>query len=153
MSMRDRWTSNLHGGSPQGLPSSKWRVEKLSTRLFCSWTWRMCSWFNKTCSLQKHSNMVSTKAKKTGFNIPRATIKFHLPTWPEQQRAYMYSACRITLTSSKCKQSSETFVVASKHFQFSLFWNGKGREMLKKHSKFQRVGSCVRKPMFSSAVN
>ena len=30
MSMRDRWTSDVHGGSPQGLPSSKWRVSKLS---------------------------------------------------------------------------------------------------------------------------
>ena len=54
----------------------------------------------------------------------------------------MYSACRITLTSSKCKQSAETFVVASKHFQFSLFLNGKGTQILKYyHCKFQRVGS------------
>ena len=30
LSMRDRWTSDVHGGSPQGLPSSKWRVSKLS---------------------------------------------------------------------------------------------------------------------------
>ena len=30
MNMRDRWTSDVHGGSPQGLPSSKWRVSKLS---------------------------------------------------------------------------------------------------------------------------
>ena len=30
MSMRDRWTNDLHGGSPQGFPSSKWRVSKLS---------------------------------------------------------------------------------------------------------------------------
>ena len=30
MSMRDRWTSYVHGGSPQGFPSSKWRVSKLS---------------------------------------------------------------------------------------------------------------------------
>ena len=26
----------VHGGSPQGLPSSKWRVSKLAQRLFCS---------------------------------------------------------------------------------------------------------------------
>ena len=36
MSMRDRWTSDVHGGSPQGLPSSKWRVSKPSSRLFFS---------------------------------------------------------------------------------------------------------------------
>ena len=36
MSMRDGWTSDLHGGSPQGLPSSKRRVSNLSSRLFCS---------------------------------------------------------------------------------------------------------------------
>ena len=35
MSMRDRWTSDVHGGSPLGLPSSKWRVSKLSSQLFC----------------------------------------------------------------------------------------------------------------------
>ena len=56
--------------------------------------------------------------------------------------ARICSACRIALFSSKSKQSAETFVDVSKHFQFSLFWNGKGREILKKkHSKFQRVGS------------
>ena len=31
------------------------------------------------------------------------------------------SACRIALTSSKSKQSDETFVDVSKHFQVSLF--------------------------------
>ena len=35
--------------------------------------------------------------------------------------ARICSACRIALTSSKSKQSAETFVDASKHFQFSLF--------------------------------
>ena len=56
--------------------------------------------------------------------------------------ARICSAWRIALTSSKSKISAETFVDASKHFQFCLFWNGKGREILKKkHSKFQRVGS------------
>ena len=112
---------------------------------FARWSWRMCSWFNKMCTLgsrgyfflidtdgwrrsrineaqgaeekellistglfhlryfedgplepgckcvvsikkkeKKNSNMVSTKAKWTGFNIPRATSKFNLPTWPGQ---------------------------------------------------------------------
>ena len=36
MSMRDRWTSDVQGGSPQGLPSSKWRFSKPSSRLFFS---------------------------------------------------------------------------------------------------------------------
>ena len=52
------------------------------------------------------------------------------------------SACRIALTSSNSKQSAETFVDASKHFQFSSFSNEKGTEILKKkNSKFQRTGS------------
>ena len=43
---------------------------------------------------------------------------------------------------SSLKQGAETFVDVSKHFQFSLFCNGKGTLILKKkHSKFQRVGS------------
>ena len=60
--------------------------------------------------------------------------------------ARICSACRIALFSSKSKQSAETFVDVSKHFQFSLFWNGKGTQILKKqHSKFERVGSKMRK--------
>ena len=56
--------------------------------------------------------------------------------------ARICSAFRIALTSSKSKQSAETFVDVSKHFQFSLFWNGKGTQILKKkHSKFEWVGS------------
>ena len=35
--------------------------------------------------------------------------------------ARICSACRIALTSSKSKQSAETFLDVSKHFQFSLF--------------------------------
>ena len=35
--------------------------------------------------------------------------------------ARICSACRIALFSSKSKQSAETFVDVSKHFQFSLF--------------------------------
>ena len=69
--------------------------------------------------------------------------------------ARICSACRIALTSSKSKQSAETFVDVSKHFQFSLFWNGKGREILKKKNiaNFSEWVRSARKPMFSSAVN
>ena len=42
------------------------------------------------------------------------------------------SACRIALTSFKSKQSDETFGDVSKHFQISLFWNGKGTQRFKK---------------------
>ena len=52
MSMRDRWTSDLHEGSPQGLPSSKWRFSKQYHRdYFARWFWQMWSWFNKMCTL------------------------------------------------------------------------------------------------------
>ena len=47
MSMRDRWTSDLHGGSPKGLPSSKFAC----LNYFVRWFWRMCSWFNKMSTL------------------------------------------------------------------------------------------------------
>ena len=30
---------------------------------FSRWSWRMCSWFNQMCSLQKTCNMVLSKAK------------------------------------------------------------------------------------------
>ena len=48
--------------------------------------------------------------------------------------ARVCNACRIALTSAKSKQSAETFVDASRHFQFPLFWNGKGTQILKKIS-------------------
>ena len=35
--------------------------------------------------------------------------------------ARVCNACRIALTSAKSKQSAETFVDASRHFQFPLF--------------------------------
>ena len=56
--------------------------------------------------------------------------------------ARICSAWRIALASSKSKQSAETFVDASKHFQFLCFEIGKEEKYLKKkHSKFQLVGS------------
>ena len=45
--------------------------------------------------------------------------------------ARVCSACRIALTSAKSKQSAETFVNVSRHFQFPLFWNRKGKQILK----------------------
>ena len=60
--------------------------------------------------------------------------------------ACICGACRFALTSSKSRQSAKTFVDVNKHFQFSLFWNGKGTQILKKkHSKFEQVGLKVRK--------
>ena len=68
--------------------------------------------------------------------------------------ARISSACRIALTSSKCKQSAETFVDVSKHFQFSLFWNGKGTQIFKKKQQIWASGfEGAQKPVFSSAVN
>ena len=58
------------------------------------------------------------------------------------------------LTSSKSKQSAETFVDASKHFQFSSFSNGKGIEILKKKiANFSEQVRSVQNPLLSSAVN
>ena len=48
--------------------------------------------------------------------------------------ARVCSACRIALISAKSKQSAETFVDVSRHFQFPLFWNGKGTQIVKKMS-------------------
>ena len=68
--------------------------------------------------------------------------------------ARICSACRIALTSSKSKQSAGTFVDVSKHFQFSLFWNGKGTQILKKKQQIWASGfEGAQKPAFSSAVN
>ena len=79
---------------------------------------------------------------KTGFNIHELLSNFISPLDLDNS-ARICSACRIALTSSKSKQSAETFVDASKHFQFFLFWNmGKEQKYYQKnHSKFQRVGS------------
>ena len=67
--------------------------------------------------------------------------------------ARICSACRIALTSSKSKQSAETFVDASEHFQFSLFLNGKGTEIFEKKTHFSERVRSAQKPVFSSVVN
>ena len=63
---------------------------------------------------KKHSNMVLTKA------IHELLSNFISPLDLDNS-ARICCAWRIVLTSSKFKQSAETFVDASKHFQFSLF--------------------------------
>ena len=120
---------------------------------FTRWSRRMCLWFNKICSLQKNYTMVLTKAKQTGFNIHELLSNFISPLDLDNS-ARICSACRIALTSSKSKQSAETFVDASKHFQFSLFWNGKGTEIcFKKIANFSERVRSAQKPVLSSAVN
>ena len=76
------------------------------------------------CSLQKTCSMVLTKAKQTGFNIHELPSSFTSPL-DLDNIARICNACRIALTSSKSKQSAETFIDASKHFQFSSFEIGK----------------------------
>ena len=95
---------------------------------FARWSWRMCSWFNKMCSLQKNSNIVSQAALTYHELLSNFISRLDL-----DNSARICSACRIVLTSSKSKKSAEKFVDVSKHFQFSLFWNGKGTQILKKN--------------------
>ena len=117
------------------------------------WSWRMCSWFNKMCSLQKTLTL-SQKRSRPALTYHELLSNF-ISRLDLDNSARICSACRIALTSSKSKQSAETFVDVSKHFQFSLFWNGKGREILKKKNiaNFSEWVRSARKPMFSSAVN
>ena len=110
-------------------------------------------------------------------NLPKKKTQKKTVTWSPQKRsrpaltyhellsnfisrldldysARICSACRIALFSSKSKQSAETFVDVSKHFQFSLFWNGKGTQILKKNiANFSEWVRSAQKPVFSSAVN
>ena len=93
----------------------------------------------KMCSLQKKKPLKWSPQKRSTYHELLSNFIFPLDL---DNGARICSACRIALTSSKYKQSAETVVDVSKHFQFSLFWNGKGAHMLKKyHCKFQRVGS------------
>ena len=94
----------------------------------------------KMCSLQKNPLKWSPQKRSTYHELlPNFIFPLDL-----DNGARICSACRIALTSSKYKQSAETFVDVSKHFQFSLFWNGKGTQILKKyHCKFQRAGCFV----------
>ena len=94
---------------------------------------------------QKNSNMVLTKAKQTGSNIHELLSNFISPL-DLHNSARICSACRIALISSKSKQSAETFVDASKHFQFLCFEIRKGTEILpKKPQQISASGFEVRK--------
>ena len=69
--------------------------------------------------------------------------------------ARVCNACRIALTSAKSKQSAETFVDASKHFQFFCFeiWE-RNRNITKNTiANFSERVRSAQKPVFSSAVN
>ena len=193
MSMRDRWTSDLHGGSPNGLPSSKfaclkaiiaiillvgfgecasdltkcvpWVPEDIFFFYRCWWlaakplqrgakcrgerAFNINPWARlfhlryfengplepgyKVCSLpkKKKSNMLSTKRSRPALTYQELLSNFIFPLYLDNS-ARICSACRTAQTSSKYKESAETFVDVSKHFQPSLFWNGKGTHILKK---------------------
>ena len=94
------------------------------------------------CLVCKKTLILSQKRNRPALTYHKLLSNF-ISRLDLDNSARICSACRIALTSSKSKQSAGTFVDVSKHFQFSLFWNGKGTQILKKkkHSKFQRVGS------------
>ena len=77
-------------------------------------------YLTKCVVCKKNCDMVLTKAKYTGSNIYELPSNFTSPL-DLDNIARICSACRIALTSSKSKQSAETFVDESKHFQFSSF--------------------------------
>ena len=115
------------------------------------WSWRMCSWFNKMCSLQKTLTL-SQKRSRPALTYHELLSNFISRLDLLDNSARICSACRIALTSSKSKQSAETFVDVSKHFQFSLFWNGKGTQIFKKKQKIWASGfKGVQNSVFSSA--
>ena len=92
----------------------------------------------KMCGLQKKKPLKWSPQKRSTYHelLPNFISPLDL-----DNSARICSAYRIALTSSKYRQSAETFVDVSKHFQFSFFWNGKGTHILKKyHCKFQRAG-------------
>ena len=91
---------------------------------FARWSWLMCSWFHK-CVVCKKTLTLSQKRSRPALTYHKLLSNF-ISRLDLDNSARIWSACRIALTSSKSKQSAEKFVDVSKHFQFSLFWNGKG---------------------------
>ena len=87
----------------------------------------------KMCSLRKTLTRSPQKRSKPALTYHELLSNFNFPLDLDNS-ARRCSACSIALTSSKCKQSAERFVNVSKHFQFSLFWNGKGTHIFKKIS-------------------
>ena len=98
---------------------------------FARWSWRMCSWFKKMW-FAKTNLTLSQKRSRPALTYHELLSNF-ISRLDLDNGTRICSACRIALTSSKSKQSDETFVDVSKHFQVSLFWNGKGRQILKKN--------------------
>ena len=74
------------------------------------------------CSPQKRS--------RPALTYQELLSNFIFPLYLENS-ARIGSACRTAQTSWKYKESAETFVDVSKHFQPSLFWYGKGTHILK----------------------
>ena len=85
----------------------------------------------KMCSLRKKTLTRSPQRRsKPALTYHELLSNFNFPL-DLGISACISSACRIAMTSSKYKQSAETFVDVSKHFQFSLFWNGKRAHIFK----------------------
>ena len=71
--------------------------------------------FNKMCSLQRKTLTLSQKRSRPALTYHEILSNF-ISRLELDINARIYSACRIALTSSKSKQSAETFVDVSKHF-------------------------------------
>ena len=94
-----------------------------------------------TCSPQKRS--------RPALTYQELLSNFIFPLYLDDS-AGICSACRTAQTSSKYKESAETFVDVSKHFQPSLFWNGKEHTYFKKISlQISASGLEVRKSQCS----
>ena len=138
MSMRDRWTSEeahhrvcLHQNGA---------CQSYHRDYFARWSWRMCSWFNKMCSLQKKTLTWSEQKRS------RPVLTYHeLPSnfisrLDLDNSSRICIASRIALTSSKSKQSVETFVDVSKHFQFFFVLKWERNTNIKKTQQISSSG-------------
>ena len=82
----------------------------------------------KICSLQKKTLTWSPqKRSRPGLTYHELLSKFISPLDLDNS-ARTCGACRIALTSLMSKKSAETFVDASKHFQFYCVEMGKGHK-------------------------
>ena len=102
---------------------------------FACWSWRMCSWFNKMCSLQKKSNMFLTKRSRQVLTYMSyyQVLSPHL-TWTTV-RIYAVPV-GLRWPHQSLNKVPKRLLMQVNTFNFLCFEMGKEQKYQKKKSKF-----------------
>ena len=121
---------------------------------FARWYWRMCSWFNKMCSLQKKTLTWSQQKRSRPALTYTSYYQISSPhlTWTTARVYVVPGGLRWPHQSLNKVQKSLLMQVNTFNF-LCLKWERKRNIKKKNIANFSEWVRSARKPIFSSAVN